>query len=475
MGNCHFYFVSFDTDLAQGVRVPRKKNMIAKMNDILYQSAEKSFVDYLGIAEIRTKITKLEGGKRRVNWLIVAVGLFEREYVEEYINAGALSCPQEEAGPRQVSNDSQVALPGNWVQAHKTFDLEVSKYLSDAIRQNIPAAPRDISLLVREVPYDERAEKFVHKEAFEKRHEELVYSGETSSFYKSYILLHKETEPGEAQQQLKELVGIKDVKSKLEDIIASVAMMAKRRKLGLGAAPFNLHMLFTGNPGTAKTTVARLLGPILAGRGVLQSPKVVECSRADLVGRYVGETAIKVKEKFEEAYGGILFIDEAYSLIGDSQDFGPEAITTIVSEMENNRDNTMVIFAGYPEKMEEFLNINVGLRSRIAFRLHFPDYTTEELTEIVEQMARKYDYVLSSAAKSRVMELIRRARSQADFGNGRFARNLFEQAAMHQAKRLENEDTDRTKMELLEAEDFAVTGLNLSQKKAVRPLGFALG
>lgn len=162
--------------------------------------------------------------------------------------------------------------------------------------------------------------------------------------------------------------------------------------MGLPGVQSSMHMLFSGNPGTAKTTVARLLSQVLKEEEVLKYGHIVECGRQDLVGKYVGWTAQIVESKFQAARGGILFIDEAYSLVEDNRTYGAEAINTIVQEMENYRDEVIVIFAGYPEKMKEFLEQNEGLASRIAFHLNFPDYSPVELTQILDLMLEKSEY-----------------------------------------------------------------------------------
>jgi SpoVK/Ycf46/Vps4 family AAA+-type ATPase len=194
-------------------------------------------------------------------------------------------------------------------------------------------------------------------------------------------------------------------------------------------------MLFTGNPGSAKTTCARLLAGILKEQGFLQTGAFVECGRGDLVGKYVGWTAKIVKEKFSQARGGILFIDEAYALNSDDH-FGPEAINTAVQEMENHRDDVVVIFAGYPEPMEKFLRANEGLRSRIAFHLEFPDYNADEMTDIFNLMLEEQGYICETEALEKARNLFSAATAQKEFGNGRFARNLLEQSIMKQSARL---------------------------------------
>ena len=186
-----------------------------------------------------------------------------------------------------------------------------------------------------------------------------------------------------------------NIKALVDQIINTAKIRQSRSKMGLDNYNVSQHMLFTGNPGSAKTTVARLMAEILKQEGVLETGHFVECGRADLVGKYVGWTAQIVQKKFREAVGGILFIDEAYALVDDTNSFGAEAINTIVQEMENRRDNVIVIFAGYPDKMEHFLSENEGLRSRIAFHLDFPDYNAEEMLQILELMVKNKGYVIN--------------------------------------------------------------------------------
>ena len=234
-------------------------------------------------------------------------------------------------------------------------------------------------------------------------------------------------------------------------------------------------MSFTGTPGTAKTTVARLISQILARDGVLKTGRFVECGRADLVAKYVGWTAKAVRDKFREARGGILFIDEAYSLSdGEHATFGDEAINTIVQEMENNRDTVIVIFAGYPDKMKDFLDRNEGLRSRIAFHINFPDYTPDELTEIFKLMAKKRGFKVSDDVAEHCKKIFKRVAKKKNFGNGRFVRTLLEQAWLRQAQRIINENKGGTvtKEDLIsfKVEDFDV---NIDKKyKNERKLGF---
>ena len=247
----------------------------------------------------------------------------------------------------------------------------------------------------------------------------------------------KPKEKKAAYAELQKMIGLEDVKTLVDDILAYYKLNnARSRYIGEDKGSLSRHMIFTGNPGCAKTTVARLLADILLEEGIVTTGKYVECGRADLVGRYVGWTAKTVQAKFTQAKGGVLFIDEAYSLVDNSRTFGDEAINTIVQEMENHRDDVIVIFAGYPEPMEEFLNKNEGLRSRIAFHVEFPDYNEDELYEILALMVRERGYKMNPGCKNKCMDIFKSAVKTENFGNGRFARNLLEHAIMRQAGRL---------------------------------------
>lgn len=237
-----------------------------------------------------------------------------------------------------------------------------------------------------------------------------------------------------------------------------------------------MHMVFTGNPGTAKTTAARLFAKIMRDNGLLSKGHLVEVGRGDLVGKYVGWTAKIVKLKFKEALGGVLFIDEAYSLVDDrSGSFGDEAINTIVQEMENHREELVVIFAGYPEQMEAFLDKNPGLRSRIAFHVPFADYDSDELCRIAQLMAKNSEMQLTDGAAEQLKTVFDAARKQPDFGNGRYVRNVLEQAKMQQASRLLTMDIDRLTTQTLktiEKEDIFLPDEH--KKPSERKIGFAL-
>ena len=235
-----------------------------------------------------------------------------------------------------------------------------------------------------------------------------------------------------------------------------------------------MHMVFTGNPGTAKTTVARLCAEILNDEKILSTGNFVEAGRADLVSDHVGGTAILVKKKFREAQGGVLFIDEAYSLCDHfNGSYGDEAINTIVQEMENHREDTVVIFAGYPEPMKEFLERNPGMKSRIAFNVHFDDYDTEDLCKITQLMVSNKQLSLTDAAMDKLRKNFDAARVNDDYGNGRYVRKLLEEAEMNQANRLIGLPIDELSVEDLTTIDECDIPDFVPENKTKNRIGFA--
>ena len=264
-----------------------------------------------------------------------------------------------------------------------------------------------------------------------------------SSFVSSGQVSAKVACSGEAYKELERLIGLNEAKSVIKQSIDYFKVQEIFRERGLNNDRPTMHMVFNGAPGTAKTTVARLFAQIMRESELLSVGKLYEVGRADLVGRYVGWTAQKVEAKFQEAMGSVLFIDEAYSL-ADEQDgsYGDEAISTIVSEMENRRADIVVIFAGYPDKMQEFLRKNPGLRSRIAFHVSFTDYSVDELYSILEYLASKQSMTLDNGVREKVLPFLSSAKNTPDFGNGRFVRSILDKARMKQASRLLASDID---------------------------------
>jgi Holliday junction resolvasome RuvABC ATP-dependent DNA helicase subunit len=238
--------------------------------------------------------------------------------------------------------------------------------------------------------------------------------------------------------ELDRLVGLGRVKQEVSALANLMQMVKRREEVGLAPPPLSRHLVFAGNPGTGKTTVARLYGRILAALGLLSRGHLVEADRGDLVGEYVGHTAPKTTAIFRKALGGVLFVDEAYALVpyGQSSDFGQEAVSTLVKLMEDHRDEVVVIAAGYPEDMERFIDSNPGLASRFTRTLTFEDYSTVELVDIVKQLARNYDYRLADDAVERLLEYFESFPRGERFGNGRTARQVFQRMTEQQAQRM---------------------------------------
>lgn len=256
-------------------------------------------------------------------------------------------------------------------------------------------------------------------------------------------------------RELDSLVGLRPVKELVRELRAYVEIQQRRQALGLWNAPMALHMVFVGHPGTGKTTVARLISRLFYELGVLQKGHLIEAERADLVGEYIGHTAQRTREVIQRALGGVLFIDEAYSLArGGEKDFGKEAIDHLVKGMEDHRNQLLVILAGYPSEMEFFLDCNPGLRSRFPLKVEFPDYTASELMEIADRLCREREYVLSESARRRLRVMLA-SRGDRLPGNGRDIRNLVERAIRRQAVRLASRvDLDRQALMELTAEDL---------------------
>ncbi len=255
---------------------------------------------------------------------------------------------------------------------------------------------------------------------------------------------------GSAYPELEKMIGLRSAKKIINEAISLHKAQKVFASKGLKKIDMSMHMVFTGNPGTAKTTVARLFARILKENGIIESGNIIEVGRGDLVGKYVGWTAPAIQEKFKAAMGGVLFIDEAYSLVDDRNgSYGDEAINTIVQEMEIHRQDVIVIFAGYPDKMEQFLDKNPGLRSRIAFHVKFEDYSADELCDIAELLASGMGLRIDPKAMPKLHDIMEQASAQRDFGNGRFARNVIEKARMAQAERLIGMDFDAVTAEVV--------------------------
>ena len=275
--------------------------------------------------------------------------------------------------------------------------------------------------------------------------------------------LYEKSSIGAIMDELdRDLVGLKGVKTRIREIAALLLVERARRSLGMQAEPPSLHMSFTGNPGTGKTTVAQRIAQILHGLEYIRRNHVVSVTRDDLVGQYIGHTAPKTKEILKKAMGGVLFIDEAYYLYRpeNERDYGQEAIEILLQIMEDNRDDLVVILAGYKDRMDTFFRSNPGMASRIAHHIDFPDYSADELYRIAEMMASTMHYRFDEAGKAVMREYITLRMQQPRFSNARSIRNGIDRARLRQANRLfagRGELLDRAALETITAEDIRVS------------------
>ena len=260
--------------------------------------------------------------------------------------------------------------------------------------------------------------------------------------------------------ELNELTGLKNVKEKVNDLIAYQKVQKMRREKNLHTTKNTLHMAFTGNPGTGKTTVARIVGHIYRQLGLLSKGHFVEVSRTDLIAGYQGQTALKVKSVIEKAKGGVLFIDEAYSITENdhSDSYGRECLTELTKALEDYRDDLVVIVAGYTKPMDKFFESNPGLKSRFNTFIEFSDYSAEELMNILNRMCTENDYILSDELADRITQYMssETEKKEENFANGRLARNIYEKLIMNHARRIANsQDASKEELSLLIDTDFS--------------------
>ncbi|HEX8739625.1 MAG TPA: CbbX protein [Casimicrobiaceae bacterium] len=284
--------------------------------------------------------------------------------------------------------------------------------------------------------------------------------------------LYRDSSVGETLDALdRELVGLKPVKTRVREIAALLLVERLRQTVGLKAGAPSLHMCFTGNPGTGKTTVALRMAALLHSLGYVRKGHLVAVTRDDLVGQYIGHTAPRTREVLKKAMGGVLFVDEAYYLYRpeNERDYGQEAIEILLQVMENQRDDLVVILAGYKDRMDRFFQSNPGMSSRIAHHIDFPDYSEDELFAIAGLMLDAMQYRLTDAAKAALHEYISLRREQPHFANARSIRNALDRARLRQAKRLfEQRETPLSAAALMAIEAEDLTASRVFEGRATR-------
>ena len=268
--------------------------------------------------------------------------------------------------------------------------------------------------------------------------------------------------------ELNEMIGLGKIKKQINNL---VSLLKFNKRANIDISKFNLHMVFTGNPGTGKTTVARLFSDILYNLGYTKKNKLVEVSAKDLIAEYVGQTAGKTYNVLKSAFGGVLFIDEAYSIVetGSNSSFASDCMTTILKVLEDQKDNLIVIFAGYEKQMEKFIKFNPGLKSRIGYTIKFDDYTSQELIDIFKQLVEKNNLKITDEALKKVEGIIETSKKVEDFGNARYINQIYQDILIEHSRNVENIDNDENLMVITEDD---INAEKLTAKNEARRIGF---
>lgn len=429
----------------------------------LKADVEKLFATYGEIEGVSVKRPLTSELKRFVSYILASNGKLsdgEAEFLSEILD-------------RQISSEELA----NYITAENIYSREFADTLPPVYKRNIHNV--DASLCYLNVFKD------IGKEAIVS--DKLAEQAEVDAYtaYMNHLIDYFEAENGvetpklddedfrqqveasnpkdeatleELLEELENLIGLQSVKRNVHSLLHLQSIQMERESRGLPKIPMSNHLVFSGNPGTGKTTVARLIARIYKRIGLLSRGNFVEVDRSGMVAGYVGQTAIEVANVLDSAKGGVLFIDEAYSLAnGVGGDYGMEAIETLLKRMEDEREDLVVIVAGYPKLMEKFISSNPGLRSRFSKKIYFPDYTPEELLDILQYMAKKNAFTISEPALDFAYEILEKRYNtrMEDFANAREVRNIFESAVVSQADRLYGKE-NITDEELcrLEVDDF---------------------
>lgn len=331
----------------------------------------------------------------------------------------------------------------NSLQENSEIEEQVQPKLIDYISETYPKT---------DLTYSEYRDRLINK---------ILFSKDNKITVKDIPEYEKEKTLEEIFKELNELVGLNKVKQVLNELVNLIELKEKSNGV-LNIKNTNLHMVFLGNPGTGKTTVARLIAQILYNLKYIKQNKLIEVSSKDLVAEYVGQTGPKTMAVIEKAKGGVLFIDEAYSLASSSSSgnsYNAEAIATLIQEMENNRDNLVVIFAGYTKEMQAFLDSNSGIVSRIGYTLEFEDYTKQELLKIFKSMVEKAGFKITKEALNKAEGFIEQAKDSKNFGNARFVRNLYEKTVIKHASNTKGKK-QKNIIKTIEEQDISIENLS---------------